>query len=343
MINNNTDISFPKSLFGTLADGTEVYSYSLSNNRGLQMEVINYGATITSLKIPTPNGIVDVVAGFDTIEGYIQSFELPSAPYFGAVAGRFAGRIHNGRFAIGDKNYQLNTNLGANHLHGGNQGFSQVYWIVKQQQQNSITVMYTSKDNEENYPGEVTVEVTYTLTENNELVVTYKATASKDTILNLTQHSYFNLEGHLSTIEGQQLFVNSVDVIKTDDKNIPTGEIINVSGTELDFSKPSDCPHTIDHSFIIGDSAKPAATLYSDETKIKMSVFTTQPTVHIYVGGNCFGQIKGKEGADYHRLTGICFEAQNHTDAPNHPEFPSAVLRKGETYKHSTAFLFEIQ
>ena len=346
---NISDIhtSSHKTLFGVLPNGTEVYSYQLTNKNGLQMTVINYGATITSLMIPSKNETkVDIVTGFQTIEDYVNSFDLPSPPYFGAIAGRFAGRINKGRFITGNKEYQLNTNHGRHHLHGGNQGFSQVFWEVKYiegQGNTSITLTYTSEDGEENYPGQLTVEVTYTLTDNNELVTEYKAVSTEDTIVNLTQHSYFNLEGHLATIENQELFVNSVKILKTDAENIPTGDFVDVSESALDFSNTSKCPHIIDNSYIIEDKKQSAATLYSNKTGIKMSVFTTQPTVHIYVGGNCFGQIKGKEDADYNSLSGICFEAQNHTDAPNHPGFPSAVLKKEETYNQKTTFLFETQ
>lgn len=336
-----------KQPFGILTDGTEVYSYQLVNKNGLEMTVINYGATITSLKIPGKGGIkVDVVAGFHTVEDYIDSFELPSPPYFGAIAGRFAGRINKGKFVIENREYQLKTNHGKHHLHGGNQGFSQVFWEVKYvegQENTSITLTYTSEDGEENYPGQLTVDVTYTLTDNNELVVAYKAVTTADTIVNLTQHSYFNLEGHLATIEDQELFVNSVKILETDAENIATGNFIDVSGSNLDFSTASKCPHIIDNSYVIENNNQAAAVLSSNKTGIKLSVFTTQPTVHIYVGGNCFGQIKGKENADYHALTGICFEAQNHTDSPNHPEFPSAVLKKEETYDQRTIFLFEVE
>lgn len=336
---------YPEQLFGILADGTEIYSYQLTNRNGLQMTVINYGATITSLKIPLKDGTkIDVVAGFPAAEDYSNSFGLPSPPYFGSVVGRFAGRIRNGKFKLADKEYQLNTNQGKHHLHGGNKGFSQAFWNVKQVVEGenpSIVLTYTSKENEENYPGELTVEVSYTLTDKNELITEYKAIGSEDTIVNLTQHSYFNLEGHFASIKDQDLFINSVKVLLTDDENIPTGEILDVTGTSLDFSNIAKCPHKIDHSYVVDKVNNPAATLYSDKTGIKMTVFTTQPTVHIYAGGNCFGQIKGKEGADYHSLSGICFETQNYTDAPNHSDFPSAVLKKGETYNQKTTFLFE--
>lgn len=332
-------------LFGTLPNGKVVHSYTLSNSNGMEVTFINYGATITSLKVPDANGnITDVVLGFNDIESYINSFGLPSAPYFGSIIGRYAGRISGGAFSLNGQSYKLNTNNGANTLHGGTIGFGRAFWQMKQLHGGaspSITFTYTSPDGEEQFPGELTVNVTYTLTEDNALTVNYTAETTRDTVINLTQHAYFNLEGHTQSIAGQQLFVNSDKFLDVLSDGIPTGNVINAAGGAFDFTTPANCPKKIDTSFLLEDIAQPAASLYSEKTGLTMTVTTNQPSVHIYVGGNCFGSIKGKEGAAYHTESGICFETQNYPDAPNQPHFPDAVLRKGNIYRHNTTFTFK--
>jgi aldose 1-epimerase len=331
-------------LFGILPDGREVNAYTLSNTSGMEVNIINYGATITSLKVPNTNGsITDVVLGFDTIEGYINSFSLPGAPYFGSVVGRYAGRINGATFNIDGTQYSLAANNNGNTLHGGKIGFSRAYWQMQHLhggENPSITLRYISRDGEENFPGELTVDVTYTLTETNDLLVSYSTTTTKPTVINLTQHSYFNLEGHSRSINAQKLHIHSDKVLELEPDGIPTGNIIDVNGTELDFTNQSPCPQSIDNSFIITNHDQPAASLYSALTGIKMTVYTNQPSVHTYVGGNCFDMIKGKDGVDYSSTSGICFETQNYPDAPNQPDFPKSVLRVGDTYVHETRFAF---
>ena len=332
-------------LFGILPDGKQVYSYVLSNGNGMEVTFINYGATITSLKIADENGsMTDVVLGFDDIDDYIDAFNLPSAPYFGSVIGRYAGRINNGSFTINNDTYQLNKNHGVHTLHGGNSGFGRAFWQMKQLRGGlnpSITFAYASRDGEEQFPGDLTINVTYTLTENNELLVDYTATTTKDTVINLTQHSYFNLDGHTQSVSGQELVVKAGKVLKLDTDSIPTGDFVAVKGTAIDFNEGATVPASIDTSFVLENNNEPAASLYSAKTGLKMTVYTNQPSVHIYVGGNCFGSIQGKEGVSYHTTSGICFETQNFPDAPNHAHFPDSVLRKGEQYSHKTKFTFE--
>lgn len=328
-------------LFGRMPNGQEVYSFMLTNGEGTTATFINYGAVITSLKV---HG-TDVVLGFDSPDAYIETHSLPGVPYIGAVIGRYAGRIKKGKFKIGDKKFRLNTNLGENTLHGGTKGFDEALWDVKEINDGSnpcITFTYTSPDGEENFPGELTTEVTYTITENNELIIEYNAVTTEDTIINLTQHSYFNLDGHDASVSEQELWVNSVKTLETKPDNIPTGLLLNVAHCPFDFTSPKKCPEKIDNSFVIEDNTQPAASLYSNKTGLKMTVYTNQPSVHIYVGGNCFYKIKGKEEADYHPLSGICFETQNYPDAPNHENFPNSVLRPGEVYYHKTAYKFEL-
>lgn len=333
---------FEGKYFGTLPNGTIIYEYTLQNKNNFQVTVINYGASIKSLKVPLSNDRnVDVVLGFESLEDYVNSFRLPSAPYFGAVIGRYAGRIHNAAFELNGRKINISKNHNPNHLHGGFTSFSNAYWEVIELKSNTITLQYTSLNNEENYPGEVTTKVTYTLTDNNELEVSFLANTSEDTIINLTQHSYFNLDGHTATIKNQTLFVNSNKNLETTTDNIPTGRFIELKGNNFDFSIPKECPLTIDTTFVLNQENELAATLFSKKNKIKMLVFTNQPAVHIYVGGNCFNQINGKENANYTTISGICFETQNFPDAPNHNHFPSAILKKDQTYHHKTTFKFE--
>ena len=328
-------------LFGIMPDGTEISCHTIANQRGMEATVINYGATITSLRIPAKGGKVDVVLGFDALQDYIDSYRLPSAPYFGAIIGRYSGRIKKGKFTIDGQKYHTSSNHGEHTLHGGFEGFGQKVWQVESVSANAITLSHTSPDGVEGFPGELNVHVSYTISEDNRLVVQYWATSTKDTVLNLTQHSYFNLDGHTQTIEKQQLFINSNKVLETRPDGIPTGLILKVDNCPFDFTSPKSCPTSIDTTFIIQDNTVPVASLTSEKTGLKMTVCTNQPSVHIYVGGNCFGQIEGKEGADYHPLSGICFEAQHYPDAPNNPHFPSTLLEKGEEYHQKTSFKFE--
>ncbi len=328
--------------FGLLPDGTEIACYALRNRNGCELSVINYGATITSLKIRVADKLVDVVLGFETLEDYINSYYLPSPPYFGTVVGRFSGRIRNGEFSLNGKPIYLNKNHGQHHLHGGILGFSKKVWTVSaisSTDNPSITLRYRSENNEENFPGTLTVEATYTLTEANELNVSFKATSSEDTVVNLTQHTYFNLDGHTNDITSQELLINSNKILETDSDLIPTGEFIPLANHTFDFSSNKTCPSSIDTTFILEGTH--AATLFSKKNCLKMSVITDQPGVHVYVGGNCFHQIKGKENANYHTTSGICFETQNFPDAPNHSHFPTSILKNGEEYTHQTTFKFE--
>ena len=331
--------------FGFMPNGMEVLCYTLSNKNGIELSIINYGANITSLKIPVLNvKKVDVVLGFETLQDYINSYDLPSAPYFGTIVGRYSGRINNAEFTLNGKTISLNKNHGNHLLHGGENCFSKKYWEVKSITENenpSITLIYISENNEENFPGELITEVTYTLTEENELKVSYKAISTEDTIINLTQHSYFNLDGHENNVLAQELEINSNKILETNHENIPTGNFIDVKNNPFDFSSPKNCPEKIDTTFILNKKNVFAASLFSKINKLKLFVYTNQPSVHVYVGGNCFKQISGKENANYHSKSGICFETQNFPDAPNHNHFPNSILKKGKIYHQETTFKFE--
>lgn len=333
-------------LFGTMPNGEAVYSYELKNTNGIEVKIINYGATITSLKIPLKTGnIIDVVLGLESLEDYIKSYEIGGSPYYGATVGRYSGRINQGLFTLNDIVYQLEKNLNNHSLHGGNIGFSQRIWSLKKITDGinpSVTLTYFSPNNEGGFPGDLNVEITYTLSENNELSIDYIATTSEDTIINLTNHSYFNLEGHQETIANQDLFINSNTVLETDNENVPTGLLLNLANTTNDFSNAKKCPEKIDSSFVLNKENKIAASLYSDINNLKMLVFTDQPSVHIYVGGKNDDSITAKENIKYQSNSGICFEAQNFPDAPNHSHFPNSVLKKNETYLQKTVYKFEI-
>lgn len=343
--NHFSQIETPKNVesFGLTSNNKEVLRYTLKNKNGAELSVINYGATITSLKIPTISGEkIDVVLGFENLEDYIESYYLPSPPYFGTTVGRYAGRINNAQFKLNEKIISLNKNHGEHNIHGGILGFSRKTWkvmMVNLEENPSITLEYTSPDNEENFPGELNVKVTYILTEDDELKVIYSAISTEDTIVNLTQHSYFNLDGHLNDVSDQKLIINSDKILDTDNQLIPNGKLIDLNNHDFDFSSAKPCPVSIDNTFVLKDEN--AAILFSERNRLKMTVITNQPALHVYVGGNCFRKITGKENADYHPKSGICFETQNFPDAPNHNNFPSSMLKAGAEYLHATIFKFE--
>ncbi|WP_155076171.1 aldose epimerase family protein [Flavobacterium sp. MC2016-06] len=332
-------------LFGLMPDNEEIYSFELRNKNGMKVQIINYGATVTSLQIPLSNGkLVDVVLGFDNLQAYLDSYSLPSAPYFGTTVGRYAGRIHNASFTINNKTFKLLGNNNGNTLHGGDFGFGRKVWNVTDitgGENPSITLGLLSENLDESFPGEMHVYLTYTLTEENELKLDYSATTTEDTVINLTHHSYFNLEGHDALVLDQEMFIKSAKMLETDDNNIPTGNFVDLTNHVFDFRTEKKCPFPIDNSFVINSKTEVVAKLISSKNNLQMSVYTDQPSVHIYVGGNCFDTLKGKENTDYKAQSGICFETQNFPDAPNHEHFPNAVLRKDEEYTQRTVYRFE--
>lgn len=331
-------------LFGLMPNQEEIYSFDLVNKNGMKVQIINYGATVTSIQIPINGKLIDIVLGFDNLEAYLESYNLPNAPYFGTTVGRYAGRIHNATFSLNDKKFQLGSNNNGNSLHGGEMGFGRKVWNVtdaKTGENPSITFGLLSEHLDENFPGEMTVYLTYTLTEEDELKLEYKATSTEDTIINLTHHSYFNLDGHDGNVLEQQMFIKSAKMLETNPDNIPTGNYNDLTNHDFDFRTPKQCPFPIDNSFVVNSKTEIVAQLISLKNKLRMNVYTDQPSVHIYVGGNCFGKLKGKENVDYNAQSGICFETQNFPDAPNHPHFPNAVLKKGEQYSQKTLYKFE--
>ncbi|AXB56012.1 aldose epimerase family protein [Flavobacterium fluviale] len=331
-------------LFGLMPNKEEIYSFELTNKNGMKVQVINYGATVTSIQIPLNGKSIDVVLGFDNLESYLESYNLPSAPYFGTTVGRYAGRIHKASFSLNGIDFKLDENNNGNTLHGGDMGFGRKIWNVASVisgENPSLTFSLLSEHIDEGFPGEMTVYLTYTLTEENELKLEYKAVSTEDTVINLTHHSYFNLDGHDGNVLEQQMFIKSDKMLETNPDNIPTGNYTDLTNHDFDFRNTKNCPFPIDNSFVVNSKTEIVAQLISLKNKLRMDVYTDQPSVHIYVGGNCFGKLKGKENVDYNAQSGICFETQNFPDAPNHSHFPNAVLRKGEEYTQKTVYKFE--
>lgn len=337
--------------FGTTETGEEVSLISLSNGI-LSCEILTYGAVIRTLKAPDRQGNpVDLVLGFDDLKPY-----LFRGAYFGATVGRFANRIAKGIFTLNGKTYHLATNNGANHLHGGNTGFSNRIWQVEELEADRVTLSLTSPDGEEGYPGNLTCTATFRL-EGDKLVLGHWATTDADTLCSLTNHSYFNLSGHDSgSVLDQQVQIFARYYTPTDEGNIPLGHLEEVAGTPMDLREPAplDNPQRraypalvacggFDHNFVIDGhmgTLRPAAKAYSPRTGITMEVETTLPGIQFYSGNYIHPKLRGKGDAPYAPWQGFCLETQFFPDSPNQPAFPSPVLKAGETFNHTTVFKF---
>ncbi len=346
----------PEESFKGVHKGKATSLYTLKNKNGLIAQVTNYGAIIVSIHAPDRDGnLSDVVQGYDTIREYIDG----NGPYMGAVCGRCANRIANGKFSLLGKEYTLAVNNGPNHLHGGITGFSRVVWDVVKKTDSSVKMEYVSPDGEEGYPGKVKLSVTYTLTNDNELRLDYNATTDKSTVVNLASHSYFNLAGEGSgSIYDQELMINGSFFTPTDETNIPTGEIWNVKGTPMDFTSPKKFGADIDkndiqlkygagydHNWVLRHRTGTlglAAVAHDPESGRVMEVFTTQPGVQLYTA-NWMDNEKGKGGKRYQRRWAFCLETQHFADAINKPHFPSTILNPGEEYKHSCVYKFSVK
>jgi aldose 1-epimerase len=342
--------------FGVLDDGGKVSVYTLTNNTGAEVRIINYGAIVVSLKVPDRAGkLRDVVLGYDNLAGYVQD-----KAFLGATVGRYANRIAAGKFTLDGKTYQLDLNNGANHLHGGAQGFYRKLWKAEKVAGKGgpgVKLTYVSPDGEGGYPGKVTMTVTYTLTADNALRIDYRGTSDKPTILNATHHSYFNLSGDpTQTILDEELTIEADQTTAVGAGLIPTGKLADVAGTPLDFRRPSkigaridahdeqmDLGKGYDHNWVLrhhGDGVHQAAQLSDPRSGIVMQVLTDQPGLQFYSGNFLDGTIHGKQGVVYQRRTALCLETQLFPDAPNHPTFPSAELRPGHPYKQTTIYRF---
>lgn len=350
--------SITKASFGKTAEGAPVDLYTLKNASGMEVAIATFGGRIVSLKAPGRNGqFTDVVLGFDNMEGY-----LGEHPYFGALVGRYGNRIAKGQFKLDGKTYKLAINNGVNALHGGLKGFDKVVWTAREVPGGdpSVELTYLSKDGEEGYPGSLTEKVTYSLTAANELKIEYSATTDKDTVVNVTNHSYFNLagQGH-GDILSHVLQLNAAKFTPVDAGLIPTGELKNVEGTPFDFRQPTVIGSRInaedeqlkrgggyDHNFVVDGSAgtlRLAARVSEPTSGRVLEVSTTEPGVQFYTGNFLDGTVKGKGGVAYAKRTGFCLETQHFPDSPNHPDFPTTALKAGAEYNSTTVFKFSVQ
>lgn len=356
-----TKLDLDKQPFGKTPDGEEVYVYTLRNTSGMQVKITNFGGRITSVMVPDKNQkLDDVVLGFDKMEGYTE--KPASSAYFGAVIGRYGNRLANGTFTLDGKTYHIPTNDGPNTLHGGTQGFDSKVWEAREvssQNGPALELHYLSPDGQEGFPGNLNVTVRYSLDNNNGLRIDYSATTDKDTVLNLTNHSYFNLEGAGSeTILNESIRIGADHYTPVDSTLIPTGKIDPVAGTPLDFRKPMVIGSRInddfeqlklakgyDHNFVLnhpGDLAAVAARVTDPKSGRVLEVQTTQPGVQFYTGNFLDGKVHGIGGV-YRYRSALCLETQHFPDSPNHPNFPSTVLRPGQTFHSTTIYRFSTE
>jgi aldose 1-epimerase len=338
-------------------DGRPITLYKLTNSHGVEVDAMNYGGIITSIRVPDRKGqVADVVLGHDTLEGY-----TPNPPYLGAIVGRYANRIANGTFTLDGKTYTLPKNDGPNTLHGGvTRTFDKVVWDAEPLKgPPGVAFSYLSKDGEEGFPGNLRVKVTYMLTDGNALIIDYEATTDKSTPINVSQHSYFNLKGEGNgDILDHEIMINADRFTPVDKNLIPTGELRPVKGTPLDFRKSTRIgariddnyeqlvlAHGYDHNFVLNSKPEQngevlAARVHEPTSGRTLEVWTTQPAVQFYTGNFLDGSVTGKQGHVYKRRYGFCLETQHYPDSPNHPDFPTTILKPGETFKSRTVFKF---
>jgi aldose 1-epimerase len=357
MVQTAAETSITKQPFGKTKDGTAVDIYTLTNSRGVEARIMTYGGIVVSLKVPDRNGkLNDVVLGYDNLDEYVSK----NSPYFGALIGRYGNRIANARFSLDGKVYTLAKNDGANHIHGGIKGFDKVVWQAHELKNNNkvgLRLTYLSKDGEEGYPGNLSVTVVYTLTDNNELKIDYSASTDKDTVVNLTSHSYFNLAGAgTGNILGHEVMINADRFTPVVKGLIPTGALSSVKGTPLDFTVPTVIGARIDqqndqlilaggydHNWVLnksGSSLTLAARVYEPTTGRIMEVYTTEPGLQFYTGNFLDGSNIGKGGKPYLKRYAFCMEAQHFPDSPNEPKFPTSELKPGQKYAQTTVYKF---
>ena len=349
-------VSIEKKAFGKTKEGLNVDQYILKNRNGMEISTINYGGIITSLKTKDRDGnYQDIVLGFDNLSEYESE-----SPYFGAIIGRYGNRIAKGKFTLNDENYNLAVNNGENHLHGGIKGFDKVVWDTREVVDDStasLVLSYVSDDMEEGYPGNLKVKVTYTLDNNDKLSVKYEAVTDKTTIINLTQHSYFNLSADFNkNILDHDILINADSFLPVDSTLIPTGEIRNVGDTPFDFRRPKNVGDEInnsnkqlmigngyDHCWVLNNQDKGlrfVASAYDSSTGRLLEVFSDQPGIQFYSGNFLDGSLKSKIGGTYDFRSGFCLETQHYPNSPNEMSFPSVTLNPGEKYETETIFKF---
>ncbi|HEV3333572.1 MAG TPA: aldose epimerase family protein [Bryobacteraceae bacterium] len=343
-----------KADFGKLPDGAAIQIYTLTNQHGLEARITNYGGIVVSLTVPDRQGRkADVVLGFDKLEGYLAN----PGPFLGALVGRYANRIAGAQFTLNDVAYHLEKNNGANSLHGGAHGFDKRVWAARELPDGGLFLTYLSQDGEGGYPGNLTVNATYHLTDANELKIDYSATTDKDTVVNLTNHAYFNLKGAgAGNILEHRVMLNASRFTPVDSGLIPTGELRDVSGTPFDFRSATAIGARIDqsdpqlklgggydHNWVLnrnGSGLDLAAKVEEPETGRALEVYTTEPGVQFYTGNSLGGPLSGKGGKVYERRSGFCLETQHYPDSPNHKDFPSTVLKPGQRFQSTTVYRF---
>ena len=345
-----------KAPFGTLSDGRRATLYTIANRHGMLVKITDFGGIITQIHAPDRDGVLaDVVLGFDSVEPYAAG-----SAYFGALIGRYCNRIRAGRFTIDGTSHQLHINDATEHLHGGEGGFHQVFWRAlpfEEEGRAGLVLMYTSADGEQGYPGTLEVTVVYELNDNNELVLAFDAVTDQTTLVNLTQHSYFNLAGR-GTIVGHVLQIDAHGYTPVDQTLIPTGEIASVAGTAFDFRTPRPIGERIgadseqlrfakgyDHNFVLakpgGQALALAARVHEPVSGRVLELFTEEPGIQFYSGNFLDGSLDGK-GRNYGLHSGFCLEPQHYPDSPNQPAFPTTILRPGQSYATSTVFRFGV-
>ena len=352
-------VSIEKKEYGTTPAGQKVAIYTLKNQKGMEVNIITYGGIITSLKVPNKAGVSEeVVIGFSNLEQYIKNKQ-----YFGALIGRYGNRIAKGKFTLDGKEYQLATNNGKNALHGGPKAFHRVIWTAEEAKGGDVATLklkYISKDMEEGYPGNLTVFVTYTLNNDNSLDVLYEATTDKKTVVNLTQHSYFNLGADFTkTILKDEIIIDADKLVPVNADLIPTGKLTDVANTPFDFRKPKVIGNDIngkndqlikgkgyDHCWVLNKQDKGfrfAASAYNAPSGRLLEVYSDQPGIQFYTGNFLDGTLPMRNGGTYAQRTGLCLETQHYPDSPNQKNFPTTVLNPGENYKTKTTFKFSVK
>jgi len=335
-------------------NGEDVFLFTLKNKAGVEVCISNLGAIIQSFKVPDRDGnVIDIVLGFDTMAQYLSSEYLNNKSYLGAIVGRYANRVGNACIKIDEDTYQLSPNLSPHQIHGGFEGFDSKVWHVENADQLSdgkLKMSYLSKDNEEGYPGNLNVSISFSLNDTNELMIETEAVTDKPTAINLTHHDYFNLHG-TGRIEDHWVQIPSEFYLGQYPDNLANGEILPVNGTKYDFNNLKQIKEDwdpvlgYDQSFVLnkeyGAYGK-AASAYSEKSGIKLEVFTDEPTVHFYTGMH-LGNTNARNGQSYKPFTGFCFETQHHCNAVNIPEFPSTILRPGKSYRHKTSYCVSTQ
>ncbi len=348
-------MNIKREIFGKTPNNKEVGIFTLQNNNGITVKIISYGGIITSLSVPDKHGNFDnIVLGFDSLNEYTNPKYLKGCPYLGAIIGRYGNRIAKGKFSLGGKEYKLVINDGPNHLHGGTIGFDKVVWNAEEIKIDGIAglkMSYYSQDMEEGYPGNLNISVVYTLTEQNDLKIEYEGTIDKPCPVNLTQHTYFNLNGLKRNILEHELFLNADQYTISDENLIPTGELADVKNTPLDFRSPHKIGELIeqlddgyDHNYVLNKKNEGELTLAARVSEASsgriMEMYTTEPGVQLYTGNYLDGSFTNAGGIVIKKHYGFCLEAQHYPDSPNKPQFPSTILNLHEKYYQLTVYKF---